>query len=238
VATTPSNAGGRPWRRPLPAALALLTVAIGIAIAMLNHEVTQRFEGRRWDLPARIYARPLEIYAGIAISPERLERELLRLGYAPVTGPPRRPGSYRRARRRIDLVTREFRFWDSRQPATRLTIAFDERQIIGLSDGTREIPIIRLDPLLVGSIFPTHGEDRIVAAPGEIPEILPATLKAVEDRRFDRHIGIDPFALARAIVANIRAGAVRRLCRQTVASWRRRLRIRRRSRSLQPPHTP
>ncbi len=208
MASTPSKAGGRPWRRPLLAALALLTVAICISLVMLNHEVTQRFEGRRWDLPAQIYARPLEIYAGLTVAPERLERELLRLGYATTADTPRRPGSYRRSHRRIDLVTREFRFWDSRQPATRLTIEFDGQRIAGLSDGTREMPIVRLDPLLVGSIFPTHGEDRIVATPGQIPEILPAMLKVVEDRRFDRHIGIDPFALARAIVANLRAGAV------------------------------
>lgn len=199
---------GRPWRRLLLILLVLFAVAVGIGVIMLNHEVTQRFEGRRWDLPAQIFARPLEIYAGLRITPERLERELLRLGYARAADLPERPGSYYRSRRRIVLVTREFRFWDTLQPATRLAIEFDGRQVIGLSDGAREIAIIRLDPLLVGSIFPTHGEDRIVAAPAEIPDILPATLKAVEDRRFDRHIGIDPFALARAVIANIRAGAV------------------------------
>jgi penicillin-binding protein 1B len=37
-----------------------------------------------------------------------------------------------------------------------------------------------------------HGEDRIVVAPDEVPPLLPAALKAVEDRKFDEHHGIIP----------------------------------------------
>ena len=62
----------------------------------------------------------------------------------------------------------------------------------------REVAVIRLDPLLIGSIFPIHGEDRIVVAPDQVPPLLPAALKAVEDRKFDSHHGVNPLAILRA----------------------------------------
>ena len=42
----------------------------------------------------------------------------------------------------------------------------------------------------------------------DLPAHLPAALMAVEDRRFRRHFGIDPWGLARAALANWRAGEV------------------------------
>jgi penicillin-binding protein 1B len=74
--------------------------------------------------------------------------------------------------------------------------------------GADDTPIVRLDPLLVGSIFPGDGEDRLIVQPEQVPALLPAALKVVEDRRFETHHGVDPTAVARAFVANIRAGAV------------------------------
>ena len=42
----------------------------------------------------------------------------------------------------------------------------------------------------------------------DLPAHLPAALMAVEDRRFRSHFGIDPFGMARAALANWRAGEV------------------------------
>ncbi len=41
----------------------------------------------------------------------------------------------------------------------------------------------------------------------ELPFHIPLTILAVEDRRFHNHIGVDPEALARAMVQNVKAGA-------------------------------
>ena len=38
--------------------------------------------------------------------------------------------------------------------------------------------------------------------------MLPAALKAVEDRNFDTHHGVDPAGIARAIWVNVRAGQI------------------------------
>ena len=104
--------------------VAVLLALVLAWLAYLDFTITRKFDGRRWDLPAQVYARPLELYAGLSLPPERLARELQRLGYRRTAQWPSRPGSFRATRRRIELLTREFRFWDALQPATALNIEF------------------------------------------------------------------------------------------------------------------
>ncbi len=84
-------------------------------------------------------------------------------------------------------------------------------------------PVFRLDPLLIGSIFPIHGEDRIIVSPAEVPPLLPEALKAVEDRKFETHHGVNPLAILRALFVNVRAGQVEQggstLTQQLVKSY-------------------
>ncbi len=82
----------------------------------------------------------------------------------------------------------------------------DPQAIQDLRDSTgREVPVTRLDPLLIGSLFPVDGEDRIVVTPQEVPPLLPAALKAVEDRTFDTNRGVDPLAMLRALWVDLRS---------------------------------
>ena len=188
--------------------LAALVIVGLIYVLALDRIVTSKFEGRRWTLPAQVYAEPLELYVGGALGVESLEHELVRLGYQGVANP-ERPGTFRRRGDRIDFVSRSFQFWDGAQVSQAVRTTFDANGIATLTDdrGT-ELPILRLDPLLIGSIFPTHGEDRVVVSPDETPPLLIAALKVVEDRKFDTHIGVDFTAILRAVWVNLRAGRV------------------------------
>src|SRR2546427_664314 len=47
----------------------------------LDIRVRSEFEGRRFALPARIYARPLELHAGLRIAQIDVVRELQEAGY-------------------------------------------------------------------------------------------------------------------------------------------------------------
>ncbi len=66
---------------------------------------------------------------------------------------------------------------------------------------------MRIDPPLVGRIYPASGEDRVRVRLGEVPPLLVRALIAVEDREFHEHHGIVWRAIARAAWANLRAGA-------------------------------
>ena len=202
--------------------LLLLLVAI-VVVAVLDRRVTAQFEGRRWTLPARVYAQPIELYAGQQLSSRRFTEELERLGYLAIANPDR-PGTYRRRGDRVSVFVREFRFADEHQDARALRLGFSGDAITSLEDTQgREVAVIRLDPLLIGSIFPIHGEDRIVVAPDQVPPLLPAALKAVEDRKFDSHHGVNPLAILRAAFVNVRAGQIEQggstLTQQLVKSY-------------------
>jgi len=189
-------------------ALGLLLLAIAgcaVYIYYIDRSVTLQFQGRRWTLPAQVYAAPLELYAGAPLSMTDLVAELARLQYR-MSAKLDRPGTFRRQDERIDIALRATRFADEMRPAQMLTIVAGARSIEALRDGSgHDIPVLRLDPLLIGSIFPTHGEDRIVVAPADVPALLPAALKAVEDRKFDTHHGVDPEAVIRALWVDLRS---------------------------------
>lgn len=216
------------WRaaklRPVWMSAAALIVLFTGYVLYVDHLITSQFNGRRWDLPAHVYARPLELYPGLPVSIDGLVAELRRLGYRLATADPIEPGSYRRGVDAIDLVSRPFRFWDGDQDSVRLSVSFDGEGVAHLQGpGGAAVPLARLDPLLIGSVFPVDGEDRIIVAPSDVPPLIPAALKAVEDRRFDEHIGIDFLAVVRAIYVNLRSGAVRQgastLTQQLVRSY-------------------
>jgi penicillin-binding protein 1B len=203
--------------------LALAVIAFACWLLYLDHIVTTQFEGRRWTLPARVYAEPLQLYEGLPLNANALEGELKRLGYSS-SDDPKRAGSYRRRADRIDLATRKFQFWDGAQDSLALAIVTDRTGITSLRDTSgKDAPIVRLDPLLIGSIFPIHGEDRIVVTPQEVPSLLPAALKVVEDRRFDTHHGVDLGAILRAAWIDMRAGQIEQggstLTQQLVKSY-------------------
>jgi penicillin-binding protein 1B len=200
-----------------------LVLALLVWIVYLDRIITAQFEGRRWTLPAQVYAEPLELYAGQTFGADTLEQELKRLGYRRADQA-ETPGSYSRRGTRIDLVNRRFQFWDALQEPQLISIATRGNAIESMRNGRNEdVPIFRLDPLLIGSIFPIHGEDRVVVTPDEVSPLLPAALKVVEDRKFDSHNGVDFGAIARAAWVNLRAGQIEQggstLTQQLVKSY-------------------
>jgi penicillin-binding protein 1B len=207
------------------AALVFGIALIGLLIWIfyLDQKITAQFEGRRWTLPAQVYAEPTELYVGLSASADTLERELQRLGYRRVQQL-KEPGSYQRRGSKVDFINRRFRFWDALQEPQKVSIVAAAKGIQSMRNGRGEdVPIFRLDPLLIGSIFPIHGEDRVVVRPDEVSRLLPAALKVVEDRKFDTHHGVDLGAIARAAFVNLRAGQIQQggstLTQQLVKSY-------------------
>jgi penicillin-binding protein 1B len=192
-------------------------------VVYLDRQVTHQFEGRRWTLPAQVYAAPLELYAGLPLTPGELERELQRLHYQRVDRGDA-PGTYRVSSERFEVMLRPARFEDETRPATRLLISANAAGVQSLRDAAgNDVAVLRLEPLLIGSIFPIHGEDRIVVTPAEVPPLLPRALIAVEDRNFETHHGVDPLAVLRAMWVNLRAGQIEQggstLTQQLVRSY-------------------
>ncbi|MFM7119494.1 MAG: transglycosylase domain-containing protein, partial [Gammaproteobacteria bacterium] len=201
----------------------LLAAATAGYMRYLDTTITRTFEGRRWSVPAVIYAQPVELYPGALLSVRSLGNTLERLGYRAVTGRPQ-PGAFSRSGDAIDIHLRAFPFPDQPRDIQRIRVRFQNEVILEITDSDgRMIPIIALDPAAIGSFFPSHGEDRIVLAPDQVPTLLTETLKAVEDQNFDSHFGFDPLGILRAFWANLRAGEVQQggstLTQQLVKSF-------------------
>ncbi|MBL8224003.1 MAG: penicillin-binding protein 1B [Chromatiales bacterium] len=220
------RAGALPLRPLLALAGALVLASLVVLAAWLvalDRQVVRQFEGRRWNLPAQVYARPLEVYAGLRLGAEEFQAELTALGYSR-TDQPRSQGSYSRGGTRFRLVTRPFQFWDGRQEPQAATVLFGPGGVTALTgpDGS-DLPLLRLDPPFIGNIFTVHGEDRVVLPPDQVPKLLTDTLKVVEDRDFDEHIGVSFRGIARAMLANVRAGSIEQgastLTQQLVRSY-------------------
>jgi penicillin-binding protein 1B len=190
--------------------VALILVCIIVAavlvawIVHLDGVVTREFQGRHWSVPARVYAAPLELYVGAQVSAADLEEELRRLHYRP-GDPLAGIGVYRRRGNAFDLHARRVRFGDELREPQLVSISADENSITGLKSANGELPVFRLDPPEIGSVFPIHGEDRLVLSPADVPPLLRSGIKLIEDRRFDEHHGVDAHGIARALWADIRA---------------------------------
>ena len=50
-------------------------------VVFLNHQIRTQFEGKRWSVPAYVYARPLQLFPGKRISKTELLYELNRFSY-------------------------------------------------------------------------------------------------------------------------------------------------------------
>jgi penicillin-binding protein 1B len=221
--TLPTRAKTLFKRAPKRTAAGVFLALFAVYALYLSVSVIVAFEGRRWDIPARVYAAPLEIYAGIALAPAELSAALDQTGYLRVDEV-RHAGEYAMYEDRILLQTRSFQHWDALEPEQSAVIDFDAGRIASIRDERNQmLPLLRLEPMRLGSLFASHHEDRILVAQEDIPPLLVSALKTIEDRRFDSHIGLDFRAIARAAFVNARHGGIRQggstLTQQLVKSY-------------------
>jgi penicillin-binding protein 1B len=177
--------------------------------AYLDFQIRKEFEGKRWSVPARVYAQPIELYAGREFEQKLLIDQLKQASYQPVQKITK-PGQFNSRASVIELYTRQFHYWDGLETAKKVRIRINNGHITKIItvDDEETIPIVRLSPALIGKIFPLHDEDRVLVAYREIPRSLIKALIAVEDRHFFEHVGIDPKGILRSVFANLLAGKI------------------------------
>ncbi len=173
----------------------------------VDQEIITRFEGRRWKLPARIYARPLELYLGKELSKQQLDKELSLLQYSSVQEV-RKPGEYCSTGHVYTIYCRAVQHLGIEQSPTLIQLTLKQDKISCLQEGKTQKPLslFQLEPLLFASIYPKDHEDRIVVRLQDIPILLQQTLLLIEDKAFYKHRGVRPLAIVRALFTNLRAG--------------------------------
>lgn len=211
VAKTPASSG----RLKTAAVLVfMLTTLVGVVgggayVMHLDGIVREKFEGKRWAIPARVYARPLLLTKSEQLSQQSVEDELRLLNYRRLSGAPS-SGTYDIDGNTLYIHTRGFAFGDSREPSQLLRIRFQQNRLVELaSTRVGQRGSVRLEPLVIGGIYPSQNEDRILIQLKEAPPHLVDALLATEDQRFYQHIGISLRGIMRAVWVNLTSGQVR-----------------------------
>lgn len=199
----------RPWLGwALKLALVGLVVLAGFTV-YLDAVVQEKFSGKRWTVPAKVYARPLELFVGQKLAKQDFLTELDALGYRRESAADG-PGAAVVNGNVVDLHTRGFQFYEGAEPAQRLRVRFSGAYVAGLNQGNgSKLDVARMEPLLIGGLYPAHHEDRILIKLEQAPPYLVETLVAVEDRDFFNHFGVSPKGIARAVWINATAGQLR-----------------------------
>ncbi|MDG9759085.1 penicillin-binding protein 1B [Pseudomonas sediminis] len=200
------SSGMRPWLAwGLKLGLVGLVILAGFAV-YLDAVVQEKFSGKRWTVPAKVYARPLELFVGQKLAKDDFLRELDALGYrreSTVNG----PGAVSVAGNNIELNSRGFQFYEGAEPARKVRVRFSGDYVAGLTqaDGSN-LAVARLEPMLIGGLYPAHQEDRILIKLDQVPAYLIDALVAVEDRDYFEHFGVSPKGIARALWINASSG--------------------------------
>lgn len=200
-----SGKSKRQWKGKFLALFIILLTLFAAWMIYLDAEIRKAFDGKKWALPAKVFARPLALYPGRLLSSEQLEAELKWSDYR-VSKHLDRPGTYKRNGDTWQIYRRGFPFWDGPEESRLIEVIIDSGRVARVSDAGVTQALVRLEPQYIGGVFPVHNEDRELVRLEDVPPILVAALIITEDKRFFDHWGISPTGIARAMVANVQAG--------------------------------
>lgn len=171
----------------------------------MSNQLGEKFNNHQWSIPAKVYGRPLELYVGSTLNRRQVMDELLLLGYQ--RGSEQSAGHFSVGPNSLSIHTRGFAFADGAEKPRHVTLSWSNNQLSKMS-GRRSgrLSLLRLEPLLIGGIYPGHNEDRLLIELEDAPKGMIDCLLAVEDRGFYSHPGISLRGISRAMLVNIKQG--------------------------------
>ncbi|MER2177899.1 MAG: penicillin-binding protein 1B, partial [Stenotrophomonas maltophilia] len=139
------------WRRRL-ITWGMAAVALGLGFLIpytvyLNQQVTQRFGELRWQIPTRVYARPLALAPGVAMDAATLKTELAASAYRD-DGIGKSPATYSQEGGRFVISSRGYNDVDGRVAPRRVELSLSGGSIASLRDpdSRKALKAARLDP--------------------------------------------------------------------------------------------
>jgi penicillin-binding protein 1B len=192
--------------------LCALTLAAGAAVLAYRAETLLSrlvLGGLGESFSTRVFAAPAAIGEGTPRDPGRLLKRLERLSYRRVREP-RAPGEYSWKAPVLMVFLRGFSAPLPAQDPGLFSAAFPEgggpAQVADASGSP--VPRVWIEPELAAELSGAKKVRREPAASEDIPQALKDAVVATEDKRFFSHWGIDPRALVRSGLNDLKGGAV------------------------------
>ena len=201
-------------KKILKYALLIFTLAglgIGIYGWYLSYQVEKRFSARRWQIPSTVYSDTTLLYPGQRFNPDIFSQKLSNLGYRRVDHLPSQKGELQITPLEMNIFLNDLKTpWRTRDGFPVRVISGDNAiETIHRLDNGDNIPILELEPEEMMQFFGPERERRHLISIEQVPEHLILAVLAAEDHRFFQHYGIDLRGILRALITNLRHGAIR-----------------------------
>lgn len=185
----------------------VVMVGLSAYLLFLDAQIQQKFSGNKWEVPAQIYARPLQLAVKQEMTASEIVEELQLLGYRRVSQASN-TGEYQVNNDVIKIMRRAFHFPNGYEGKMALSIQLANNRISQIKnlDSNQQLENTQLEPWLVTRLLSSGREDRMLVNMQDVPQALIDALVLVEDKDFYQHFGIAPLSIVRALIANISAG--------------------------------
>ncbi|HET9334651.1 MAG TPA: PBP1A family penicillin-binding protein [Gemmatimonadota bacterium] len=189
------------------AAVALLVGLLAWGV-VLERQITAKWEGRKWNIPSRIYSDAYLLHPGRRLDRADFEARLERLGYLEQAGGVDEPGEFAVGEGTWLVYLHAFSYPDGSNPAYPVRIDTSRGVITRVTQARtgKVLDTSALEPEVIGVVFDQHMEDRTPIELAEVPPYVVQAILAVEDARYFRHPGVDPIRIVGALTANLKAG--------------------------------
>ncbi|MBZ9611138.1 penicillin-binding protein 1B [Rheinheimera maricola] len=201
----------RHWLKRISILLLKLTLVLVLVLVFylvyLDSKISKKFAGQKWQVPAQIYARSMELLPGKALTQQQLIVQLDNLQYqrnAKLDA----PGQYSVSRNHVSIYRRPFTYIDGYEAAMLFSVEFNRGGINRIMQRQQKeaVNFARLEPQLIEHLVAAQQEDRELVQLQQVPELFKDTLLLVEDRDFYHHHGVSPLSVIRAFWVNLVAG--------------------------------
>ncbi len=191
----------------------LVLGAVGVLLlvygVVLDRRVARRFAAGPERLHTRFFSDRLRLEPGMDTERVGLDERFQRLGYRK-DATLSTPGTWRRRDDVLEVRARAFADPAGELPERTARLTLSKTRIESVHDvptGERHRQLT-LEPAWLGVTWSGRWELRRPVVLARLPAHVAAAVIATEDTRFYRHNGVDVAGVARAVVANVRAGAL------------------------------
>jgi penicillin-binding protein 1B len=176
----------------------------------LDTIVREKFSGRRWDFPSKIYSDSCLIYPGLNLEDIGFYDRLRRLNYRRVGGEVTDKGDYSVSPSGVEIYLHDFQFPNGPRSGELVRLNLSNGMVASierLPDHEEEYTI-ELEPELITGLYQNIWEERRIVTLDEVPPLLVRAIIDLEDQHFYQHHGIDFLGILRALWVNVRSGHV------------------------------